>query len=157
PLAEPIASVLIDAIKRSDTGYAPPTSDLPAAFARFAQPRWGWAVAPAQVFTTTDVGAAIVERLPCVTKPGDSVVVHSPLYFPFSVLIPEAGARVVDVPLLGGLDDGWSLDLGGIEQAFRDGATAFLLCNPHNPVGLAHSAEQLREVAALARKYGASV
>src|SRR5690554_1887414 len=36
PLAEPIASVLIDAIKRSDTGYAPPTSDLPPPFARVA-------------------------------------------------------------------------------------------------------------------------
>jgi cystathionine beta-lyase len=157
PLAEPIASVLIDAIKRSDTGYAPPTSDLPAAFASFAQQRWGWAVDPAQVFTTTDVGVAIVETLRRVTKPGDSVIVNSPVYFPFFDLIPEAGAQVVDIPLLGGLDDGWSLDLSGIEQAFSDGATAFLLCNPHNPVGLAHSAEQLREVAALARKYGATV
>ncbi len=35
PLAEPIASVLTDAIRRSDTGYAPPTSDLPSAFASF--------------------------------------------------------------------------------------------------------------------------
>ncbi len=157
PLAEPIASVLIDVIRRSDTGYAPPTSELPAAFAGFAAARWGWEVDAAQVFTTTDVGVAIVETLRRVTKPGDAVIVNSPVYFPFFALVPEAGARIVDVPLLGGLGEGWSLDLAGIEQAFRDGATAYLLCNPHNPVGLVHTAEQLAEVATIARKYGATV
>ena len=157
PLAEPISRVLLDAIRRSDTGYAPGTSELPNAFAEFAAARWGWEVDPGQVFTTTDVGVAIVETLRRVTKPGDGVIVNSPVYFPFFDLLPEAGVRVVDVPLLGGLDGGWSLDLAGIEQAFRGGATAYLLCNPHNPVGLVHSAEQLRAVASLARKYGATV
>ncbi len=157
PLAEPIASVLLDAIRRSDTGYAPPTSELPAAFAGFAEARWGWTVDPSQVFTTTDVGVAIVETLRRVTSPGDNVIVNSPVYFPFYDLLPEAGVTVVDVPLLGGLDEGWSLDLDGIEEAFEAGATAYLLCNPHNPVGLVHSAEQLRAVAAIARKYEAVV
>jgi cystathionine beta-lyase len=157
PLAEPISRVLVDAIQRSDTGYAPATSGLPDAFAEFAAARWGWSVDAAQVFTTTDVGVAIVETLRRVTKPGDGVIVNSPVYFPFFDLLPEAGARVVDVPLRGGLASGWSLDLDGIERAFRDGATAYLLCNPHNPVGLVHSAEQLHAVASLARKYGATV
>jgi cystathionine beta-lyase len=157
PLAEPIATVLTDAIRRSDTGYMPPTSDLPVAFAGFAQSRWGWTVDPGQVFTTTDVGVAIVETLRRVTSPGDGVIVNSPVYFPFFDLLPEAEARVMDVPLLGGLESGWSLDLDGIERAFRAGATAYLLCNPHNPVGLVHSAEQLRAVASLAKKYGATV
>jgi len=157
PLAEPIASVLMDAIRRSDTGYMYPTGELPAAFAEFSAARWGWTVDPQQVYTTTDVGVAIVETLRRVTKPGDGVIVNSPVYFPFYDLLPEAGATVVDVPLLGGLAEGWSLDLDGIERAFEGGATAYLLCNPHNPVGLVHSAEQLRAVASLARKYGATV
>jgi len=157
PLAEPIASVLTDAVRRSDPGYAPPTSDLPAAFAEFAAARWGWAVDPQQVYTTTDVGVAIVETIRRVTKQGDGVIVNSPVYFPFYDLIPEAGATVVNVPLLGGLAEGWSLDLEGIERAFKAGATAYLLCNPHNPVGLVHSAEQLQAVATLARSYGAIV
>lgn len=157
PLAEPISRVLLDAIRRSDTGYAPPTSDLPAAFAAFAQARWGWTVDPAQVFTTTDVGVAIVETLRRVTSPGDGVIINSPVYFPFYDLVAEAGATVVDVPLTGGLIEGWSLDFDGIEAAFQAGARAYLLCNPHNPVGLVHSAEQLRELASLARKYGAII
>jgi cystathionine beta-lyase len=157
PLAPPIADVLAAAIRNSDTGYAPPTSELPEAFAAFAAARWGWAVDPAQVWTTTDVGVAIVETLRRVTKPGEGVIVNPPVYFPFFDLVAESGARVVEVPLAGGVEEGWSLDLDGIEQAFRDGARAFLLCNPHNPVGRAHSAEELRAVADLAAQYGATV
>jgi cystathionine beta-lyase len=157
PLAPPIAAALATAIRNSDTGYVPPASDLPDAFAEFAAARWGWEVDPGQVFTTTDVGVAIVETLRRVCSPGDRVIVNSPVYFPFFDLLVEAGMQVVDVPLTGGLDAGWSLDLDGTERAFQGGATAYLLCNPQNPVGLVHSAEQLRAVAELARKYGATV
>ncbi len=157
PLAPPIQDALTAAIRNSDTGYAPPTSELPDAFTAFAAARWGWTVDPAQVWTTTDVGVAIVETLRRVTKPGDGVIINPPVYFPFFDLVAESGARVVEVPLSGGLGDGWSLDLAGIEEAFRSGARAFLLCNPHNPVGRAHSVEELRAVAELAAKYGATV
>src|SRR5690554_3437093 len=122
PLAEPIASVLMDAIRRSDTGYTPPTFELPAAFAGFAATRWGWDVDPQQVYTTTDVGVAVVETLRRVTEPGDGVIVNSPVYFPFYDLLPGAGATVVDVPLLGDLAEGWSLDLDGIERPIEAGA-----------------------------------
>lgn len=157
PLAPPIQEALMAAIRNSDTGYTPPTSELPEAFARFADARWGWTVDPAQVWTTTDVGVAIVETLRRVTKPGDGVIINPPVYFPFFDLVAESGARVVEVPLSGGIDAGWSLDLAGIEEAFKAGARAYLLCNPHNPVGRAHSADELRAVAELAEKYGATV
>jgi cystathionine beta-lyase len=157
PLAEPIAETLLAKIRRSDTGYAPPTSELPDAFSTFAANRWGWAVDPAQVWTTTDVGVAIVETLRRVTKPGGGVIINPPVYFPFFDLVAEAGARVVEVPLAGGLAEGWSLDLDAIEREFKAGTLAYLLCNPHNPVGLAHSADQLRALATLATKYGATI
>lgn len=157
PLAPVIAETLHAAIDNSDTGYAPPTSELPQAFAEFAKGRWGWTVDPAQVWTTTDVGVAVVECLRRVTEPGDGVIVTPPVYFPFFDLVEESGANIVEVPLSGGIDEGWSLDLDGIEAAFKAGARAFLLCNPHNPVGLAPSADDLRAVADLAAKYDATV
>lgn len=157
PLAPPIQDALATAIRNSDTGYTPPTSELPEAFAGFALSRWGWTVDPAHVWTTTDVGVAIVETLRRVTRPGDGVIINPPVYFPFFDLVAESGARVVEVPLSGGIDEGWSLDLAGIEEAFKAGARAFLLCNPHNPVGRVHTADELRAVAELAATYGATV
>lgn len=156
-LAEPIAAALHDAIRRSDTGYAFGSAPQAEAFAEFAAQRFGWQVDPARVTSTADVSMGIVEVLRQATKPGDGVVITPPIYPPFFDLVREASDRIVEVPLLGGIDEGWSLDLDGIDAAFAAGARAMILCNPHNPVGLAHSAETLRELAEIAAKHNATI
>lgn len=156
PLAEPIAETLIAAVRRSDTGYQFPGRVLPEAFAGFAARRWGWQVDPARVATTTDVSVAIVEVLRRVIEPGAEVIINTPVYPPFFDLVAEAGGRVKQVPLA--LDaSGYSLDLDLLEAAFAGGAKAFLLCNPHNPLGLPHPRAQLEAVAELAVRYGGTV
>jgi cystathionine beta-lyase len=157
PLAEPIAARLHELISNSDTGYVGGVGALAPAFADFALQRWHWALDPAMVRTTTDVSVAIVESLRQVISAGDGVVVTPPVYPPFYDLIPEAGGVVVTVPLLLDSTGAHALDLEGLENAFAAGATAFLLCNPHNPLGLVHSREALVRVAALAAQYGVTV
>ena len=156
PLAEPITRALHDAIDRSDSGYVAEQNGFADAFAGFAERRWRWQVDPAHVTTTTDVSVAIVESLRQVIAPGDTVVINPPIYPPFFDLIPEAGGEVHEVPLLQS-ELGWSLDLDGLEQAFAAGARAYLLCNPHNPLGYPHSVEDLTAVAQLAAQYGVIV
>jgi cystathionine beta-lyase len=68
-----------------------------------------------------------------------------------------AGGVVVTVPLLLESSCGHALDLEGLEVAFASGARALILCNPHNPLGLAHSRETLRQVATLAARFGVTV
>lgn len=156
PLAPAISERLHDLISRSDTGYVGSPGELPAAFATFAADRWGWRPAEAGIRTTTDVSVAIVETLRQLITPGDRVVITPPVYPPFFELIPEAGGIVEEVPLV---DDGtgWSLDLDGLAAAFAGSATAFLLCNPHNPLGLVHPRETLAAVANLAAEHGVVV
>jgi cysteine-S-conjugate beta-lyase len=156
PLAEPIAEALTAAIRRSDTGYDGGSTELPQAFAGFARRHWNWTVDPAQVSTTTDVSVTIVESLRLAISPGDGVVLNPPVYAPFFDLIAEAGGMPVEVPLLD-TGDGWTLDLEAIEHAFIAGARGYLLCHPHNPLGLVHSAEQLKNLAELAAKYDVTV
>jgi cystathionine beta-lyase len=161
PLADPIVRTLVDRVRASDTGYVGSPGPLPEAFAHFAAATWGWQVDPGYVRTTTDVSVAIVETLRLAIHPGDRVVITPPVYPPFFDLIPEAGGVVVEVPLVrdASVDvaGSWSLDLDALETAFASGVSAFLLCNPHNPLGLVHSQEQLTAVARLAEKYGVTV
>jgi len=151
-LAPPVADVLREAVQRSDAGYAHAVPDLGRAIAGFAARRWNWDLDPAAVTAVTDVGAGVVELLRAATRPGDAVVISPPVYPPFFDWVPEAGARILEVPLAHGAD-GWHLDLAGLEAAFATHPAAYVLCNPHNPVGRVHTADELAALVRLARIY----
>lgn len=156
PSAPAILQTLQERVAASDLGYATRPDELAVSFAGFAARRWGWRLDPSRIRMTTDVSVTIVETLRRVIAPGDGVVITSPVYPPFRELVEEAGGVVVDVPLV---DDGadWTLDLAGIAAAFAAGARAILLCNPHNPLGLVHSAATLAELAASAAAHRVTV
>jgi cystathionine beta-lyase len=148
-LAPPVAAALHAAISRSDTGYAPTSAELGRAYAGFASRRWNWDVDPLQVTGVTDVGVGVIEVLRQRIRPGDVVVISPPVYPPFFDWAPEASARLLSVPLTAG-----RLDLPAIERAFATHPAACVLSNPHNPVGLVHTSDELAALVRLARLYG---
>ncbi len=154
-LAEPVQAALVNAVRRSDTGYAHPNG-LYEAFAGFATRRYGWHADPGQMFLMPDVASGAIEALRVVTAPGDGVVVNTPVYPPFFSWIERTGRRLVASPLAHG-PDGYSLDLARLEADFAAGARAYLLCNPHNPTGLVHTWAELSAVARLADRYGVRI
>lgn len=156
PLAPAITTTLQRAVEIGDTGYVASRTPLAESFAGFANRRYGWYPDSARMRSTADVSMGIVEILRRVTQPGERVVVTPPVYPPFYDLVAEAGAEVERVPLR---DTGphWELDLDGIRAAFEGGATAILLCNPHNPTGTVHDRESLAALAELADEFGAAV
>src|SRR5690606_15682485 len=156
PLPPRVAAALQEAVRRGDTGYIASRSPLPAAYAAFAERRFGWVPEPARMRSTADVSMGIVEILRRVIQPGERVIVNPPIYPPFFDLVDEAGGVVERVPLRD-TGAGWELDLDGIEQALAEGARAVLLCNPHNPTGSVPSAASLDALARLAEQYGAAV
>ena len=156
PIAKPIREVLIDMIKRSDTGYSGIAPELPQAFANYAKRNWDWTVNKDQFYLATDVGVAGVEVLRLWTQPGDKVVINTPVYLNFFTWIKEAKCEVVDVPLVH-LGDEWALNLAGLEDAFAAGAKAYILCHPHNPVGIVFTLDELEKIAELAEKYNVLV
>jgi cystathionine beta-lyase len=156
PIAKPIRDVLIDMVKRSDTGYSVTDPELPRAFANFAKRNWDWTVNQDQFYFATDVGVAGIEVLRLWTQPGDKVVVNTPVYLNFFNWIKEAKCEVVDAPLKH-LGDAWALDLAGLEDAFAAGAKAYILCHPHNPVGHVFTLDELEKIAELAKKYNVLV
>ncbi|MEV0647060.1 aminotransferase class I/II-fold pyridoxal phosphate-dependent enzyme [Phytomonospora sp. NPDC050363] len=154
-LAPPVAAVLTAAIERGDTGYPHP-GRFPAAFARFASRRFGWAVADEAPVLVSDVMVGLMAALDEVCGPGDPVVVSTPAYPPFFRNLELSRRPLISSPLRS-TPEGFRLDLDRLESDFAAGAKAYLLCNPHNPCGLAYTREELLGVAALAEKYGVRV
>jgi cystathionine beta-lyase len=155
-LAAPVAGALREAVDRSDAGYALPIPDLGRALAGFAASRWNWDIDPASVTAVTDVGVGVVELLRVLTRPDDAVVISPPVYPPFFDWVPEAGARLLEVPLARDAA-GWRLDLAALEAAFATHPAAYVLCNPHNPVGRVHTADELAALVRLARIYRVTI
>lgn len=151
-LAPAVSSALREAIELSDTGYASAAPDLGEALSEFAVGRWSWEIDPEAVTAAPDVGVGVVEVLRVVADGGGTVVISPPVYPPFYAWINEVGGRLREVPLARD-ESGWHLDLVAIEEAFADRPAAYVLCNPHNPVGRVHTPAELETLVALARKY----
>src|ERR1700681_3522698 len=155
-LAPPVQAAVAAAIALGDTGYAHQIPELGEALSGFARDRFAWALDPADVAMLPDVMSGVTELLRVALKPGDGVVINTPIYPPFFRQIVEAGCQVVEAPLEEGFG-GYQLDLDAIERAFKSGARAYLLCNPHNPTGRVFARAELEVVAALAARYGVKV
>ncbi len=157
PIAAPIRDRLKYALDEGDTGY-PWGGDYATALSDFARQRWGWSFAVEQTSLTADVITGSVEALRLLTDPGDAVVITPPVYHPFFQFVTHADRSLVEAPL--GPDG--RLDFSTLEAAFRHasssgGRSAYLLCNPHNPTGVAHTRAELERVAELAQGYGVRV
>lgn len=107
-----------------------------------------------------------VTLIPCVvtglkvciralTKPGDKVIIQSPVYGPFGASINATERTIVDCPMTCDGQGRYSMNLPAIEAALQDGATMMLLCNPHNPVSRRWDKEELEALMALLRRYNA--
>ena len=155
-IAQPVRELISRMALESDLGYLGPVPEVGEAFVDFASARWNWSVDASQLKLATDVGVATVEYLRAHLKPGERVVINSPVYSGFFEWLKELDIEPFDVPLTK-TADGWRLDLSALEQAFTAGHLTLLLCNPHNPVGRAFDREELTALAALAAKYGATV
>ncbi|RMI28990.1 pyridoxal phosphate-dependent aminotransferase [Nocardia stercoris] len=157
-LAPPVAEALKIAIDAGDTGY-PAGTGYAEALGDFASRRWDWhGLDIDRTAIVPDVMMGAVEALRLVTKPGDIVVVNSPVYTPFYAFISHDGRRVLEAPL----GEDLRISPETLESAFRQaraagGHPAYLLCSPHNPTGTVHTADELRAVAELARRYGIRV
>lgn len=156
-VAPAVRAALLEAVDREDFGYVvADLSDLTGACADFFAAAYGWSVAPPRIFPVADVLTGIAAALDVFSEPGRPVVVPTPAYPPFFEVVEGTGRPVVALPLVvdGGRD---VLDLDAIDRALRNGATAVLLCNPHNPTGRAFTTAELAALAALVDRHGARV
>ena len=155
-LAPPVRRALDRALDLGDTGYAFP-GELAHAFADFALAEFEWRVSPGHVFQVPDVMAGIAQALLAFTERGARVVINPPVYAPFFELLRTLERTAVHVPLVRDESARWHLDFDGLEKAFAQGVSAYVLCSPHNPVGRVWSEADLQRVCELAERYGVKI
>ena len=93
---------------------------------------------------------AMVDTLFAITNPGDKVIMFSPYFENYRAQTLLVGCEPIFVPLV---PPTFCYDANVLEDAFKQGAKAILICNPSNPSGKVFTMEELKQIAALAIKY----
>lgn len=118
--------------------------------------RHGWRPDPSWIIPTTGVVPALSACVSAFAKPGDNVLIMSPVYNCFFSSIRNWGCNVLDVPLLTEqTSDGsrYVIDFDGLEAA-APRASVMLICSPHNPAGRVWTREELRRVGEICLRHG---
>ena len=97
---------------------------------------------------------AMMATMMTICNPGDKVLVFSPFYENYGADAILSGAEPIYVPLV---PPEYHFDIKLVEDGFRQGAKAIIVCNPSNPCGKVFSREELLAIGALAVKYDAFV
>uniref|UniRef100_A4WNU4 cysteine-S-conjugate beta-lyase n=1 Tax=Cereibacter sphaeroides (strain ATCC 17025 / ATH 2.4.3) TaxID=349102 RepID=A4WNU4_CERS5 len=127
-------------------GYFGDDRDYLAAIRWWMEHRHGWEVAPEWIFTVHGLVNGTALCVDAFTRPGDGVVLLTPVYHAFSRVIRAAGRDVVECRLA--QDNGrYVMDLDTWDAQMTGRERMLILCSPHNPGGRVWTVEELRQVA----------
>ena len=93
---------------------------------------------------------AMVDTLFALTNPGDKVAMFSPYFENYSAQPLFADCEPVFIPLI---PPTFRFDANVLEDTFKKGIKAIIICNPSNPSGRVFTYEELKLIAELCIKY----
>lgn len=147
PTAPPIVDTIKDTADRCILGYSHPTDEYYDAVIGWMERKHDFKVEKDWILTTPGVVDALAVLIDAVTKPAESVLILTPVYYPFDIAVTAKSRKIVYSELINN-DGHYEIDFEDLRaKASRKDVTALLFCNPHNPVGRVWSREELRRVA----------
>ncbi|NMP21730.1 MalY/PatB family protein [Sulfobacillus harzensis] len=145
-VAQPIVEALTTRAQHGVFGYGYKSDEFLQAAVNWQRRRNGWEIAKEWILFTPGVIPALNVIVETFSRPGDSVIIQCPVYYPFANIITDSGRRVADNPLIH-TDGKYEMNFADLERLARDSRTKLMfLCSPHNPVGRVWTAEELQRV-----------
>ena len=130
-------------------GYLTETPELREVVADRLAKRFGWRVEPAAVVPVPGVNSGVNLAVRALTSPGDGLLVQTPIYPPLLRAAGNHGVTRHGQLLTREADGRYTVDMASFAAAVRPETRAFLLCNPHNPVGRLFERRELEAMASV--------
>jgi Bifunctional PLP-dependent enzyme with beta-cystathionase and maltose regulon repressor activities len=145
------APEIIDGLKEELTklpllGYTIPTESYFEAIIKWMKKKHHWEIMKEWIIPEIGVIPALFNLIYTYTKPGDGVLIMTPVYYPFYNSILRSGRTLVTSSLR---YDGkqYTIDFVDFEKkAQSSDIKLFILCSPHNPVGRVWTNKELTEI-----------
>lgn len=121
------------------------------------QRNYGLAVEKEWLSNVPSTVGAIRMALGIYAKPGDAVIVQTPLFRPISWAVEGADCQLVDNPMKP--ENGhYEIDYEDFEAKIKQyHPSLYLMVNPHNPTGRVFTREELERLVGICAKYGVKI
>jgi len=149
PAPKPILDALRKQLEHGVYGYEWAGKKIPEVVANRMERLYRWKVQPEAVLATTGIvsGFSVAARAFCSPRKG--VAIQTPVYNEFHEVKNNIGIPQIDIPLVKNAKGhilSYEIDWDLFEQRVKK-AGIFLLCNPHNPLGIVFSRKELMRMA----------
>ncbi|MCB9794669.1 MAG: aminotransferase class I/II-fold pyridoxal phosphate-dependent enzyme, partial [Alphaproteobacteria bacterium] len=154
PMAEEIREALTEYIGAGYLSYGPGEGlpEFREGLARRMSQRFDVPCTPGQVLAANSAASALYLAVRYCLKPGEEALIADPVDFLLERSVRAAGGVVKRFPV--SAQEGARFDLEAIEAMITPGRTRLLsLCNPHNPLGLVWTREELASLCELALRH----
>jgi len=144
-----VVEALTRRVRHGVFGYPETPPSFFEAAAGWLRRRHGWPAEPGWLSMTPGLVPALNFIVRAFTKPGDPVILQTPVYHPFYYAVENNGRRVVRNPLK---FDGrrYTMDLDDLRTKIDAAGRLLILCSPHNPVGRVWDREELEVLGRIA-------
>ncbi len=127
-------------------GYTVRPPEYTRSIRRWMSERHNWNVEDEWVCFCPGIVPALNLCTLAFTRPGDSIIIQPPVYFPFFSAVESHGRNLI-LNQLFEKEGKWTMDLEPLIASISDNTRMIIISNPHNPVGRVWSEEELRKLA----------
>ena len=149
--AQPIIDALTARAQEGIWGYTARPESYFAAIAGWQKRRHGWDIDQSLMSWSLGVVQTISACVKLFTPEGGSVLIQTPVYSEFYDMTEAWNRKVVECPFVE-KDGHWSVDWADFEEKLSQ-VDLFLLCSPHNPLGIVWEEGDLRRMMELCLKH----
>jgi cysteine-S-conjugate beta-lyase len=150
---EPVIRTLEERVAHGIFGYPTTTSEMTETIIERLDRIHHWHVEPEDLIFVPGVVTGFNLASHALSEPNGSVLVQTPVYFPF-LSAPENAGMTRDEMELTRLEDGtYAIDMQAFDSAIKDNTRLFILCNPHNPVGRVFHQDELECMAEICLRH----
>lgn len=145
---EPVIEALQTRVAHGILGYGLPPQDLSAIIVARMKELYDWEILEEEVSYVPGCVPGFNLAMRVICKPGESVIIQTPVYPPFLTGPTSARLTRVDNCLIKHEDGFYEVDYAAFEAQIIDNKVKmFILCNPHNPVGRVFRHDELSRMA----------
>ncbi|UOQ48106.1 pyridoxal phosphate-dependent aminotransferase [Gracilibacillus caseinilyticus] len=153
---EEVIKALTARAKHGVFGYTFTDHALASTITEWLNDRHDWQVKKPSILYSPGVITTLYMAIQTFTNKGDKVLIQTPVYPPFYQIVTNHDRELVKNQLVL-RHDRYEIDFDDFEAKLQEGVKAFILCNPHNPVGRVWTETELRKIVALCKKYNVMI